>query len=78
MDKLKDMRDFFYGFNYKNFFGDSDTKRLKVIADGVEHSLFMLNSFTMLLKLYHIAQNELSLYSFRSQLHQRHSIEEQK
>ena len=39
MAKLEVMRDFFYGFNYKNFFGDSDVKRLAVIADGVEFAL---------------------------------------
>ena len=39
MGKLEVMRDFFYGFSYKDFFGDSDTKRLKVIADGVEFAL---------------------------------------
>lgn len=39
MAKLEVMRDFFYGFSYIDFFGDSDTKRLKVIADGVEFAL---------------------------------------
>lgn len=39
MGKLEVMRDFFFGFSYKDFFGDSDTKRLKVIADGVEFAL---------------------------------------
>ena len=39
MGKLEVMRDFFYGFSYKDFFGDSDMKRLKVIADGVEFAL---------------------------------------
>ena len=39
MAKLEVMRDFFYGFNYGDFFGDSDVKRLKVIADGVEFAL---------------------------------------
>ena len=39
MAKLEVMRDFFYGFSYKDFFGDSDTKRLKTIADGVEFAL---------------------------------------
>lgn len=33
--KLEIMRDFFYGFDYSAFFGDSDTERLAVIADGV-------------------------------------------
>lgn len=39
MAKLETMRDYFYGFNYSEFFGDSDKKRLKVIADGVEFAL---------------------------------------
>ena len=39
MPKLEVMRDFFYGFDYMSFFGDSDTARLKVIADGVEFAL---------------------------------------
>lgn len=39
MAKLEVMRDFFYGFDYMSFFGDSDTARLKVIADGVEFAL---------------------------------------
>ena len=39
MAKLEVMRDFFYGFSYKDFFGDSDVKRLKTIADGVEFAL---------------------------------------
>ena len=39
MAKLEVMRDFFYGFSYKDFFGDSDMKRLKTIADGVEFAL---------------------------------------
>lgn len=39
MAKLEVMRDFFYGFSYTEFFGDSDVKRLKVIADGVEFAL---------------------------------------
>lgn len=39
MAKLEVMRDFFYGFNYMKFFGDSDTERLKTIADGVEFAL---------------------------------------
>ena len=37
--KLEVMRDFFYGFSYMDFFGESETKRLKVIADGVEFAL---------------------------------------
>ena len=39
MAKLEVMRDLFYGFNYLEFFGESDMKRLKVIADGVEFAL---------------------------------------
>ncbi len=37
--KLEIMRDFFYGFDYSVFFGDSDTERLAVIADGVNFAL---------------------------------------
>ncbi len=37
--KLEVMRDFFYGHDYKEFFGDSDTERLKAIADGVDYAL---------------------------------------
>ncbi len=37
--KLEVMRDYFYGFDYTDFFGDSDMKRLKIIADGVEFAL---------------------------------------
>lgn len=39
MAKLEVMRDTFYGFNYEEFFGESDVKRLQVIADGVEFAL---------------------------------------
>lgn len=39
MSKLEVLRDLFYGFNNKDFFGKSDTKRLKVIAEGVEFAL---------------------------------------
>jgi type I restriction enzyme R subunit len=39
MAKLEIMRDYFYGFNYISFFGNSDTQRLKIIADGVEFAL---------------------------------------
>ena len=39
MSKLEIMRDFFYGFDYSDFFGDSDVNRLKIIADGVEFAL---------------------------------------
>ena len=39
MGKLETMRDFFYGFDYSPFFGESDQKRLAVIADGVNFAL---------------------------------------
>lgn len=39
MAKLEIMRDYFYGFSYMEFFGDSDLKRLKIIADGVDFAL---------------------------------------
>ena len=39
MAKLEIMRDFFYTFNYQDFFGNSDTIRLKTIADGVNFAL---------------------------------------
>lgn len=39
MAKLEIMRDYFYGFSYMEFFGDSDVKRLKIIADGVDFAL---------------------------------------
>ena len=39
MAKLEIMRDYFYGFSYMEFFGDSDMKRLKIIADGVDFAL---------------------------------------
>ena len=39
MAKLEIMRDMFYGHSYDEFFGDSETKRLKAIADGVEFAL---------------------------------------
>lgn len=39
MGKLEIMRDFFYGFDYSAFFGDSDTARLAIIADGVNFAL---------------------------------------
>ncbi|MDD3238545.1 MAG: type I restriction endonuclease subunit R [Lachnospira sp.] len=39
MAKLEIMRDCFYGFDYSAFFGESDTARLKVIADGVNFAL---------------------------------------
>lgn len=37
--KLETMRDFFYGFDYDAFFGDSDIDRLDVIALGVNFAL---------------------------------------
>lgn len=39
MSKLEIMRDYFYGFDYKPFFGDSDIERLRIIADGVDFAL---------------------------------------
>ena len=39
MAKLETMRDFFHGFDYSSFFGNSDMQRLKIIADGVNHAL---------------------------------------
>ncbi len=39
LGKLEIMRDFFYGFDYSKFFGDSDAARLAVIADGVNFAL---------------------------------------
>ena len=39
MAKLEVMRDFFYTFDYKGFFGDSDIERLKTIAEGVDFAL---------------------------------------
>ncbi len=39
MGKLEVMRDMFYGFDYGDFFGKSDIKRLKTIADGVDFAL---------------------------------------
>ncbi len=39
LGKLEIMRDFFYGFDYSAFFGDSDAERLAVIADGVNFAL---------------------------------------
>lgn len=37
--KLETMRDFFYGFDYNAFFGDSDADRLHTIKDGVDFAL---------------------------------------
>lgn len=39
LGKLEAMRDFFYGFDYSAFFGESDAERLNVIADGVDFAL---------------------------------------
>ena len=39
LGKLEIMRDFFYGFDYSVFFGDLDSARLAVIADGVNFAL---------------------------------------
>ena len=39
MAKLEVMRDFFYTFDYSAFFGDSNTQRLKTIAEGVDFAL---------------------------------------
>ena len=39
LGKLEIMRDFFYGFDYSAFFGDSDSARLAIIADGVNFAL---------------------------------------
>ena len=39
MGKLETMRDFFYGFDYSAFFGESDSARLDVIARGVNFAL---------------------------------------
>lgn len=37
--KLETLRDFFYGFDYDAFFGDSDAVRLHTIKDGVDFAL---------------------------------------
>ncbi len=39
MAKLEVMRDMIYGFDYSDFFGESDVKRLQVIAGGVDFAL---------------------------------------
>ena len=39
MAKLETLRDILYGFDYSIFFGDSNTKRLKCIADAVDFAL---------------------------------------
>lgn len=39
IEKLEIMRDFFYGFDYKPFFGTSNKARLDMILDGVEYVL---------------------------------------
>lgn len=39
MAKLETLRDMLYGFDYSMFFGNSDIKRLKCIADAVDFTL---------------------------------------
>lgn len=39
MGKLEVMRDYFYTFSYRSFFSESNTERLKAIADGVNFVL---------------------------------------
>ncbi|MBQ8261178.1 MAG: type I restriction endonuclease subunit R [Lachnospiraceae bacterium] len=39
MGKLEAMRDFFYGFDYSVFFGESDSERLNIIMKGVNYAL---------------------------------------
>lgn len=41
LEKLEIMRDMFYGFDYSDFFGQDDSVRLAVIADGVNFALEM-------------------------------------
>ena len=41
LEKLEIMRDMFYGFDYSDFFGQDDSVRLAVIADGVNFALGM-------------------------------------
>ncbi len=41
LEKLEIMRDMFYGFDYSDFFGQDDSARLAVIADGVNFALGM-------------------------------------
>ena len=41
LEKLEIMRDTFYGFDYSDFFGQDDSARLAVIADGVNFALGM-------------------------------------
>lgn len=41
LEKLEIMRDMFYGFDYSDFFGQDDSVRLAVIANGVNFSLEM-------------------------------------
>ena len=41
LEKLEIMRDMFYGFDYSDFFGQDDSARLVVIADGVNFALGM-------------------------------------
>ncbi|MDP4178925.1 MAG: DUF3387 domain-containing protein, partial [Bacillota bacterium] len=39
LEKLEVMRDFFYGFDYKAFFGESVKQRLDILLDGVNYVL---------------------------------------
>ena len=41
LEKLEIMRDMFYGFDYSDFFGQSDFERLAVIGNGVDFALGM-------------------------------------
>ena len=41
LEKLEIMRDMFYGFDYSDFFGQDDSVRLAVIANGVNFALGM-------------------------------------
>lgn len=39
MAKLEVMRDYFFTFNYMEFFGDSDSERIKILGDAVNFAL---------------------------------------
>ena len=39
LDKLEIMKDIFYGFDYSDFFGESNQKRLKTLTDGINYIL---------------------------------------
>jgi type I restriction enzyme, R subunit len=39
LEKLEIMKDFFYGFDYKPFFGDSEKQRLDVLLKGINFAL---------------------------------------